>query len=192
MCFFPCPRLIEGMSRSLWKCHERHEMSRALLASLFLSQGPGLCSVALLSSLQSLRCSLSGGNKRYWYTWTSNMGTVPSLVPACIHSFQPYFLLPFHPVYSPSSRSGLAHGLGDGSPFWLLVLISVRAVLWWRESFILSFSSHSPFLWLFFCLSLKSLVLLLRSVCLSHEDGQVEGHRRHFPHSNRRFIKCWL
>lgn len=177
MCFSPCPCLIEDMSRSLWKCHERHEMSRALLACLFLSQRTHLCSVALLRSLQSLQCSLSEGNKRYWYTWTSNMGTIPSLKPVCIHSFQAYFLLSFHPVFSPSSYSWSRWWFTR----WLLALISVRPVLWWREGFFSFFPlplPYSLFFWLFFSLSRWSLWIWTCRFWELHVSLMRPGNRR--------------
>jgi len=180
MGFSPCSCLIENMSRSLWKCHERHKMSWALLAPLFLSQGTRLCSVALLSSLQSLQCSLSEGSKRYWYTWTSNMCTfLPSCPPAFIPGIFPSVL---------SSRLLSILSLWSCSwcrwwfTRWLLTLISVRAVPWWRESFfsfLLLSLPCSLFLRFFFSPSLMLLnpsSLLLRAACQSHEAGQLEGH----------------
>lgn len=128
--FFLIPQAFEHCSRCgcvslpalAWSktCQEAYEnamkdMKWVGLCCLFVPQpGNRLCSVALLSSLQSLQCSLSGGNKRYWYTWTSIMGTIASLMPASlIYSSHISFL---SSVFSLSSRSGPARGLGDGSP----------------------------------------------------------------------------
>lgn len=86
---------------------------------------------------------------------------LPSCLPAFIHS-RHIFLLSFHPVFSPSSY------LWSRLWFtrWLLALISVRAVLWWREGFLL-FPSPSSLLTLLLALflSLSRWSLWIRMCC---------------------------
>ncbi len=163
-------------------------------ASLFLSQGTRLCSVALLSSLQSLQCSLSGGNKRYWYTWTSIMGTIASLMPASLIYSSHFSVLPFiHFLFILSLRS--CSWSRWWFTRWLLALISVRAVLWWRELFVF-FPSISHFSSGSFSLSCWSL--WIRTCCFwgrrvsPVRPSNWRATISHSLHSNRCFIKCWL